>query len=74
MAPSESTPALQAALATLLTFAGQPMTVRELRDRAGLPMPLFTQALDELEHQGCVAWTDDDLVLSWPGAFNDSEQ
>lgn len=42
------------------------MTVRELRDRAGLPAPLFHQALDELERQGRVSWVNDDLVIRPP--------
>lgn len=63
MTPSESTPNLQAALTILATFTGQPMTVRELRARAGLPTPLFNQALDELEHLGRVTWTNDDLLI-----------
>lgn len=62
MTPSETTD-LHTAVTTLLTFAGQPMTVRELRHRAGLPTPLFNQALDELEHQGRVTWTNDDLLI-----------
>lgn len=56
-------PGLHDAVQRLLTFAGQPMTVRELRDRAGLPVPFFNQALDELEQQGRVAWTNDDLMI-----------
>lgn len=63
MTPSQFNPDLQTALATLTHFAGQPMTVRELRARAGLPTPLFTQALDELEQQGRVTWTNDDLLI-----------
>lgn len=67
MTPSESTD-LHTAVTTLLTFAGQPMTVRELRHRAGLPTQLFNQALDELEQQGRIAWTDDDLTVLSEGS------
>lgn len=57
---------LTAAIDTLIQYAGQALSVCELRDRSGHPTPLFNQALDELESEGHITWTDNDLVIHWP--------